>query len=314
MSQPIDTVLPLLQATLTAHVDPSAQLQSATLRPKGAQGYSGATLNYYDILFARPNKPNSHITLVTKDAPLNERLAVQWLGRDNSLAVPFSFTFDNQTDAPALICYQYLTNEANLLPEQQKRLTAQSLAAIHAANHQASNPVPGIPLGDQTLLTDWIDIWWRKPWLEALQDEAFAAAFSQYTNALEAAAVRYLAAMEDIWRLNDSLTLIHADFHSEHVLMHEGRAYIIDWGNACFGSWYLDLPNYFSPEEVVIYRQALATHGIVIPDVTFAEAYHEASRYFGFKYFGIGIWLWQANKPERDESMRYWLNAAIHGR
>ncbi len=310
----IDDVSSLLQATLLACVAPDAQLQNFTRGSIEPQGYSGATLQYYDVTFTRPTMPLSRLTLVIKDAPLIERLAAQQLGQFATLAVPFSYTFDTHTDAPAPICYQYLTDDVAMSPGQRRQLAAQSLAAIHAANFQTTHPVPGIPQADRATLARCLDVWWCQPWTQALQDETFAAAFGQHTSGLEEAAARFLAFIDDIWRTRDSLTLIHGDFHGDHVFVQDGRAYIIDWGTVWYGSWYLDLPNYFSPDEAMDYRQALEAHGVVIPETTFLEAYHEASRYFGFKYFGLGLLAWQAGDPGRHESMRYWLNAAIHGR
>jgi thiamine kinase-like enzyme len=310
----IDDVSSLLQATLIACVAPDAQLQNFTRRSMEPQGYSGATLQYYDVTFTRPAMPLSRLTLVIKDAPLIERLAAQRFGQFATLAVPFSYTFDTHTEAPAPICYQYLADDVTMPASQRQKLAAQSLAAIHMANCQPDHPVPAIPQADRATLAQCIDVWWRQPWTQALQDETFAAAFGQHTSGLEEAAARFLAFIDDIWQTRDSLTLIHGDFHGDHVLVQDGRAYIIDWGTVWYGSLYLDLPNYFSPDEAMDYQEALTTHGVVIPAATFREAYHEASRYFGFKYFGIGLWAWQAGDSGRHESMRYWLNAAIHGR
>ena len=53
--------------------------------------------------------------------------------------------------------------------------------------------------------------------------------------------------MTALWEAGDSLTLIHADLHDQHVRSHGGRAYVIDWGQAHYGPLYVDLANYLRP-------------------------------------------------------------------
>jgi hypothetical protein len=113
---------------------------------------------------------------------------------------------------------------------------------------------------------------------------------------MEEAVGPFLAAMDSLWAEGDSLTLIHADMMDDHVLVHARRPYLIDWGQARYGSFYLDLPNYFTPDSVLSYRDALAELGLDIPEDAFMRRLREAGRYPGFKYIGVLLSLWVAGQ------------------
>jgi hypothetical protein len=66
----------------------------------------------------------------------------------------------------------------------------------------------------------------------------FAAEYSCYTNCLDDSLSRLLTFL--------------------HQLTIDGHPIFIDWDQAAFGSFYLDLPNYFSVEAALCYRDALA--------------------------------------------------------
>lgn len=93
----------------------------------------------------------------------------------------------------------------------------------------------------------------------------FAEEFGAYTPKLEEADTHFLHTMDALWGEGDSLTLAHADIYHPHVLVYGGQPYFINWGQAKYGSFYLDLPNYFTPETVLLYRDALARLGHEIP-------------------------------------------------
>jgi len=304
----------LIEQSLAQHVAPQARVVAVRERTGGAQGYSGATLHYYDVAYELPGGQNEQVALVTKDAPLRERRVLAWLADQHQLHVPWSYTADFTTDAPVLVCMQDVGGEqpphTNFLKE-----TAEALASIHAANLGKSDQLAWLPRADRAYFEGGfvLAMWWQE-WDETMRIEEFARTWGPERPRLEAAAARFLADMDRLWAEGDSLTLIHADLHGDHVLVHGGEPYIIDWEQARYGSFYLDLPNYFKRDQVLLYRDALAAHGYDIPADVFMEHYSEASRYFAFKYFGLGLWSWRAGAPERHESVRYWIEAALNGR
>jgi len=166
----------LIRATVTAHVAPDAQIVAVRQRAEGAQGFSGATLHYYDcdVTYERADG-NGPITLVTKNAPLHERRTLAWLGA-RGMPVPFSHTFDLTTDVPALVCMQYIENAPT--PAEGALCAARALAAIHADAMGRGDALPWLPRANASYFAE-IVAYWREPWQAALagpeQMEAYVA-------------------------------------------------------------------------------------------------------------------------------------------
>ena len=59
----------LIQATIAAHVAPDARVLDVQEREGGEQGFSAATLRYFDVAYTRAGATEWG-TLVTKDSPL----------------------------------------------------------------------------------------------------------------------------------------------------------------------------------------------------------------------------------------------------
>lgn len=318
----------LFQATLAAHVAPDARVLAVQERERGAQGYSGATLRYYDVTYAASGATRQ-IVLVTKDAPLHERRTLAWLGA-GGLPVPFCHTPDLTSDAPAPVCMQYVGEIPQ--PGERARQAARALAAIHFAGLGRGNELPWVLRADPAFFAErLVDLCWRKPWRHRLFGEPFVnwygrrqeesepdtrlqAALGPYTAPLETVAARFVREMTALWDTGDSLTLIHADFHSAHVLTTGDHASIIDWEQAHYGPLYVDLPNYFSREEALLYHDALADLGHDIPIDRFLTGYDAANPYVGFKYFGFGVSEWYTGDPPRPHPRaQYWIDMIMEG-
>jgi hypothetical protein len=318
----------LIGATIAAHIAPGARVVAVREREGGAQGFSGALLRYYDITYEQAGL-SGEIALVTKEAALVERRALAWLG-ERGLPAPFSHTLDLTTDGPALVCMEQVGDAP--LPGERARPAARALAAIGHAALGRGDELPWLPRADPAFFAERIvDTCWRGPWRHALtgagytdwygrrrepsgSGDPFWAEFAVYDRPLEDAAARFLHDMAALWRAGDSLTLIHADFHGDHLRLSGGRGSAIDWESARYGSFYVDLPNYFSREEALLYRDALADLGRDIPRDQFLACYDAASRYVGFKYFGIGVLHWRpGDPPRRRESAIYWIDMVLRG-
>jgi hypothetical protein len=306
-------VFDLIQATIAARIAPDAQV--VDIQPRdGPQGYSGATLRYYDVAYTRGGIP-AQVALVTKDASLVERRTLAWLG-ERGLPAPFSYTADLMTDARELICMQHVGDAPP--SHESARLTAHALAAIHAAALGRAGELPWLPPADPAFAAEWlIDGCWRRSWQSLLDGREyiapggrrsgpiacgaeFAAEFGAYAQPLEDVASRFLRAMSELWEAGDSLTLIHADFHDDQVRADGEHAYVIDWDFAHYGPLYVDLPNYFTRQEALLYRDALAELGHDIPADEFLARYDAISPYPGFKYFSIGLYNWCYGDPPRQ--------------
>jgi hypothetical protein len=132
-------------------------------------------------------------------------------------------------------------------------------------------------------------------WERCLHDNRFHAEFGQYDARLRSALDQFLALMHDLTAEAETLTLINADLHPGHIrLLKDDRPVFIDWQQACYGSFYLDLVNYFSIETALLYRDALADTGYTIPPADFMDCFREVGRYMGLRYFEVGLLAWQA--------------------
>jgi hypothetical protein len=318
----------LIAATIAAHVAAEARVVRVQERERGAQGYSEAMLRYYDVEYAAAGAVGQ-VTLVVKEAPLVERRTLAWLGA-RGLAVPFSYTPDLTSDALVPICMQYT---GDVLPAaEQARQTARALAAIHFAGLGRDGELSWVPRADPAFLGErLVDTCWRRPWRHRLFGEGYInwggrhiedivpdsklqAALAPYTTQLEDVAGHFLRDMMVLWEEGDALTLIHADLHGGNVHAVDGRASILDWEHARYGPLYIDLPNYFSREQALLYRDALAELGHHIPTERFLAGYDVANPYVGLKYFGFGVTDWYAGDPPRPHpNSQYWIDMVLKG-
>ena len=87
----------------------------------------------------------------------------------------------------------------------------------------------------------------------------------------------------------DLATLAHTDIYHGHVFEQAGRALVIDWGQARYGTLFLDLGDTFdTPEAGQLYREALAERGVRLDDNTFRTGHLLARRFAGVRY----LWWW----------------------
>lgn len=139
----------LIKQTLVRHVAPHAQVTDVRERIEGAQGYSGAILRYYNVTYVEPNGQTAHVALVTKDAPLAERRVLAWLSGRPQPHVPWSYTDDLDTDAPALVCMQDVGGEQQPSQAEMLNEAAEALASIHAANLGQIEQLSWLPPADR---------------------------------------------------------------------------------------------------------------------------------------------------------------------
>lgn len=125
-------------------------------------------------------------------------------------------------------------------------------------------------------------------------------------------AARFLREMTALWEAGDTLTLLHCDFHGGNVRWQGEQPHLLDWEQAHYGPLFIDLPNFFSRDEALVYREALADLGHAIPSDTFLAGYDAARPYVGFKYFGIGLSNWQHGDPaRRHAAVQYWIDLTL---
>jgi hypothetical protein len=128
---------------------------------------------------------------------------------------------------------------------------------------------------------------------------------------------RLIWVLETLTAETETLTLLNVDLIPEHIRLWHGEACFIDWEQAGYGSLYLDLPNYFSVETALTYRDALARQGYEIPVMEFMEHYREVGRYMGLRYLGYSLCCWGQGGNQREEGrwfLYHTLTLALGGR
>lgn len=287
-------------------------------RSSEPQGWSGSQIRYYRVT-NRDLQGNIHQDMVvSKNAVLLERHILQMLSAQQC-AVPCNHIADMIDEGRALIYMPYL----DPLPPHhtghaEHPLTlsiAKGLAGIHAAN--CGHRPAWLPrTGDDWLGRLWLRAW-REQWGANLAEPEFAAEFGAYTERLDAASAKLLVALDALVAEGDALTLLNVDLHPDHIRFWQGEARFIDWEQASYGPLYLDLPNYFTVETALVYRDALARQGIEIPPVEFIERYHAVSHYMGLRYLGYALSEWAAGGERRRQGrwfLYYTFSLALHGR
>jgi len=287
-------------------------------RVGGQQGYSGSRIGYYEVE-SRDARGMAHSDLVvTKDAVLHERRVLDLLSR-KGCAVPPLVVEDLSFDGRSLVYMPFMASRPELdLGHPKSPMTlavAEGLAGIHAAN-RLDRPEWMARTDDDFERYLWLRAW-RQRWEENMANAEFRAEFGSYESRLEVASASFLGALRDISAEGQTLTVLNVDLLPDHIRTWRGGAYFIDWEQSSFGTLYLDLPNHFTVETALVYRDALARRGYEIPTVEFMERFHETSRYMGLRYLGASLMLWGQGGKAREDGrwfLHYTLHLALHGR
>jgi hypothetical protein len=302
----------LLADTIRVCLNPQAQITHTVALPFSQHGYSGAELSLFEVQFLEGLKCTKTVSLLVKQALLNERRAMTVLFQQGQAVIPFCYTPDLSTYAPAPICMQYIQTDAEDPGKDFLRQIAEKLAAIHCTNLGNRDLLAWAQPADKNFFAgSYVLETWRNGWSRCQTDPDFVEEYGAWQSPLEAAAVDFLTAMDQLWLEGDTLTLVHADLHDENILAKDGNPYIVDWEQAHYGSFYIDLPNVLSREEIPFYREALEQLGYSVSPDVFLEHYRQAGRYVGFKYMAFVMTGW----PDRDQPgsmVRSHLNNLIH--
>ncbi len=288
-------------------------------QPDGPQGASGSAIRYFSVSSTSPGGESHTDTVVTKSASLLERRVLQLLS-SQGCAVPPVYIPDVVSDEPLPVLMPYLEPRTgpDMLGSPESPLTrsvADGLAGIHAAN--LGRPPSWLPHTSEDYLRRLWLYAWREQWEANLAESEFAAEFGDYTARLDAAMERFMGVLAALTAEGTTLTVLNVDLIPDHIRIWRGGACFIDWQQSSYGALYLDLPNYFTIETALLYRDALARHGHEIPVVEFLERYHEVGRYMGLRYLGYSLWRWAQGGEERRQGrwfLYYTFSLALHGR
>ena len=169
-----------------------------------------------------------------------------------------------------------------------KRKTAAALADIHTDNLMCADQLPHLPHADEEYwnhITTQISISHLEK--QCAEDNAFAARYAGMLPKLHKCAERFVHDMAALYRDGTSLTVTHGDLqtiHGDHVRCFQGKPMIIDWGFSRYAPLYIDLFDYFTLEEAILYYEELRNRGIAISKNDFKEGYRMAAAYPAFIY------------------------------
>lgn len=137
--------------------------------------------------------------------------------------------------------------------------------------------------------------------MTSVRDERFQAAFGSWQKPVEESAARLagdLTGFADRLQLN---TLVHTDIFPGQILGQEGRALIINWGQARRAPLFLDLGVTFDTIEAGwVYRDALADRGVFIDDDVFRRGHQLGRRFADIRYLRFWLNAWRAHPQEAN--------------
>ncbi|WP_274365779.1 phosphotransferase [Paenibacillus thermotolerans] len=255
------------------------------------------------------------VFLVTKKASLHERRTLSLLC-SQSAKVPFHYSDDPEPDSPSFVCMQDIDHNTDYTKldlhviEQHK--IPKALAHIHASNYRRSEELSWLSFADRRYITGMLQERWKPQWEKALKDGQFREKFRAYIPDVQAAAATIIDDMEHVLNDEFSHTLIHTDLHPGNILStNDNEVFFIDWEEARYGTFYLDIPLPFRDRHSAEnYHQLLAASNIDIPLAHYIRQYRTASRYIGLRYMAWTLWDWKES-PSTLQSLNNYLGMVV---
>jgi aminoglycoside phosphotransferase (APT) family kinase protein len=294
---------PLLEATLRYMVHADATLLDASSQTI-TRGVSGAEVRRHSVGVRVPDGPDTVISLITKMSDRIERSTLAHLNAQGQPAVPLSHARAVDLDGPDWICLQDLGDDGrpdvlSPLPEETLVSEVAGLASIHAVNAAGVEELTWLPRADREYARSMIDdVFWRPHWESVVTQNDFHEEFGTWLPRVEAAAAKVVDEVAALDADPGDRTLVHTDINPGNVLVHDRKAFFIDWNDAHRGSFYLDLPHHLCTLELAErYREVVERFGVAINPSDFEERYRIAARYTALRYMW---WTFEAWRDDRD--------------
>ncbi len=137
---------------------------------------------------------------------------------------------------------------------------------------------------------------------EICENADFARQFEPVLPKLQSAGKRFADDMVALCKESKWMTLTHGDVQKidgSHVYNVHAHPYIIDFGFSRYAPFYINLVDYFSLDEALLYRQMLENRGFYISQRDFEERFRVASKYPGFIYMFPAIMRWKRGSENR---------------
>lgn len=191
---------------------------------------------------------------------------------------------------------------------QKRELHA--LAYIHKTNHGLREELSWLPLANRDHIEKMVYERWKPAWEEAKNNEQFIEIFGKYIPEVEAISNSIVNDIEVVLNDESSHTLIHNDLNPGNVLVHNNSdVFFIDWEEARYGPFFLDIPLRLELDKAKEYCEVLASLGLETPFERFEKQYVIASRYLGIRFMTWNLGVWTTNPNAKDGLQKY-LNMA----
>lgn len=308
MSMEPITIQPIIEQTINKYVFSDAHILSMESNSIQAGFQAVELLRHHIELIV--NGVKTDLSLVTKKATFIERSALSRLFSQGA-NVPFSLSNEPHTEDPSLICIQdvdYQTDYSHLDMDLLQNKELRALAYIHGTNMGSKKELPWIPTVDRNHIIDMMENRWRPSWNTAIESPAFIEEFGlPIISDIEAVASSIVDDLEVLIKDEHMHTMLHNDLNPGNVLVHNNEnVYFIDWEEARYGSLFFDIPLRCSHlKQVVIYREALSSHGYDIPQEQFEKYFSLASRYLGIRYMSWSLGIWEQHSHAKDDLKKY---------
>ena len=265
------------------------------------QGYSGAKLVRLNCIFSS----GKMCSYICKYATLSERMVMQTLTKQKREHSPYSYSDLQETDETAWFIMQDIRS-CETLPcniSTWKKQVAAALADIHTDNFGSADKTPYLLHANEDYwkyITTKISVDHFEK--KCVLDNSFAAQYSNVLPKLRKLAERFVKDMTELYQDGTSITITHGDLQNisgDHVRCFKGKPMIIDWGFSRLAPFYIDLVDYFTQEEAMLYLEALQYRNIKISKRDFEECYHMASLYPVFIYLYPALVQYDSGKKEK---------------
>lgn len=308
----MNKILTLIQESTVQFIAKTAIVLEVDSSPLN-KGYQAIHLSRHKVLIDNQGL-KEYVSFISKMANKTERRALHRLFLQ-SANVPYSRTHDIDSDERALICIQdvdYKTDYQNLEFERLQNKEVHALAYIHKMNYGLRSELSWLPLANHEHIEKMIFERWKPAWEEANNNERFFETFGPYIPEVEAVFGTILNDIDVVLNDESSHTLIHNDLNPGNVLVHNNDdVFFIDWEEARYGSFFLDIPLRFELNKAREYREVLASHGLVMPNERFEKLYRIASRYIGLRFMTWCLGSWTSNSNAKDDLLKYLKMATL---
>lgn len=249
------------------------------------QGYSGARLQR----LLCTDEDGKTVRFICKQTTLREINVMQALTDQKRGHTPLSCSLPQENDQPGWFIMQDIRSQEKLPDDlrQWKRMVASSLADIHTDN-LGGNSISQLPEADENYWKEITSKISLSHFSEICKNnDAFARKYAGMLPLLCRRAETFVADMTAMSRDTGCMTVTHGDLQQidgDHVRIWQGRPMIIDWGFCRYAPFYIDLVDYFTPDESMVYWEELRRRGVLLSREDFACRFHAASLYPAFIY------------------------------